>query len=509
MKQPRAILALCLAVFSLPSLAQSENYARAFREQNALMILNDFRDFLTLPNTGMRPGQLQRNAEWIVNYITPRGFTAKIVSAEGAPYVLAERMVPGAQKTILIYAHFDGQPVIEENWASPPFEPTLRAGLVERSALTLEWPTSSQAIKPDWRLYARSAGDDKGPIIALMTALDAMTAARVTPSVNIKLILDGEEEKGSPSLKKILATYGSELGSDLILFCDGPMHQSGQRQLIFGARGTTTLDITAYGAILPLHSGHYGNWAPNPNETLMRALLSLKNDDGTIAVKGFYDDVKEMTPADRAAISAIPPIDDQLKKDLMLAVREQPEKRIEELVLQPAIVIKGYEGGGVERRSRNIIQPTAVASLNFRLVKNQTVTGVQKKIEAHFKSLGYHVIFRDPSAEMRRLFPKILKLDWRPEGYGAFKTEIDSPEAQHLSAILNALDGKVTLMTPTMGGSLPVVHFEEKLKTPTVILPIANYDNNQHGRNENIRLQNLWDAIEIYAAVLENYGKAN
>jgi acetylornithine deacetylase/succinyl-diaminopimelate desuccinylase-like protein len=509
MKRSRALLLLLIATVSTPTIAQSENYARAFREQNALTILNDFRDFLSLPNTGAQSGQLQKNAEWIVDYITPRGFDAKIVRADGAPYVIAERSVPGAEKTVLIYVHFDGQQVIEENWASPPFEPTLRAGVVERGSQTVAWPTSAQTIKPDWRLYARSAGDDKGPIIALMAALDAMKSAHITPSVNIKLILDGEEEKGSPSLTKILAAHSAELSSDLILFCDGPMHQSGKRQLIFGARGSMALGITAYGPIVPLHSGHYGNWAPNPNEILMRALLGLKNDDGTIAVEGYYDDVKIISPIDHAAINAIPPIDDQLKNNLMVAERLQPQKRIEELVLEPAIVITGFDGGGAGKKARNIIQPSASASLNFRLVKNQTVAGVRKKVQDHFKSLGYQVIFRDPSAEMRRKFPNILKLEWRGNGYGAFKTEIDSPEAQRLTAVLDNMDGNPTLLTPTMGGSLPIFHFEAKLKTPTVILPIANFDNNQHGRNENIRIQNLWDAIEIYAAVLENYGKSD
>ena len=491
---------------SVYSQDKKSGYVGPFLQQNELRILNDFRDFLSIRNTAARAGDQQKNAEWIVDYIGQRGFTSEIVKAGGAPYVIAEKVVPGAKKTVLFYVHFDGQPTISENWASSPFVPTLRAGPIEKGAAALPWPTSGTKINPEWRLFARSAGDDKAPIIGLMAALDAMEIAGVSPSINIKLILDGEEEKGSPTLKEILKQHGDKLRSDLILFCDAPLHQSGRRQLVYGMRGSMTLEVTAYGPARPLHSGHYGNWAPSPNDMLMRALISLKNEDGSIAVDGFYDDAPPPTAAERLAIDAIPNIDAQLKEELAIAKREQPGKRIEELVMEPAIVIKGFQGGGVDRKSRNIIQPTAQASINFRLVKNQTPAGVKKRIETHFKSKGYFIVRRQPSLADRREHEKLLKLDWRPGAYGAFKTLLDNAESLKLVSILNAIDGKPTMQTPTLGGSLPIVLFEEALSAPIIVLPIANHDNNQHGRNENIRLQNLWDAIGIYATVIEKYG---
>lgn len=508
-KSIRATLLIGLfSIFTVGAhaLQNEETYVQQFRQENELHILNDFRDFLAIRNTAARPDDQQKNADWIVDYIDKRGFTSQIVRAGGAPYVIAEKMVPGATKTVLFYVHFDGQPTIPENWASPPFSPTLRAGPIEKGAQALPWPTKETKINPEWRLFARSAGDDKAPIIGIMAALDAMEASGVTPSINIKLILDGEEEKGSPTLKGILEKYGDQLASDLILFCDAPLHQSGNRQLVYGMRGSMTLEITAYGPVRPLHSGHYGNWAPNPNDTLMRALVGLKNEDGSIAVDGFYDDAPRPSATEKQAIAAMPEIDDQLKRQLGLADREQPNKRIEELVMEPAIVIKGFQGGGVERKSRNIIQTTAQASLNFRLVKNQTPASVKQKIETHFKKNDYHLMHRQPSLDIRREHSKILKLDWRPGAYGAFKTPLDGEESLKLVQILNEIDGKPTMQTPTLGGSLPIVLFEESLSAPIIVLPIANHDNNQHGRNENIRLQNLWDAIEIYAAVIRNYG---
>ncbi len=485
---------------------QNNGYVASFLQQNELRILNDFKDFLSIPNTAAKAGDQQKNAEWIVDYIGRRGFTSQIVRAGGAPYVIAEKMVPGAIKTVLFYVHFDGQPVIPENWANPPFEPTLRAGTVEANSPIIPWPAEGTEIDPKWRLFARSAGDDKAPIIGLMAALDAMSAAGVSPSINIKLILDGEEEKGSPTLEGILKTYDGQLQSDLILFCDAPLHQSGRRQLVYGMRGSMTLELTTYGPARPLHSGHYGNWAPNPTDTMIRALASLKNEDGSIAVKGYYDDVPKPSEAERAAIARIPSIDVQLQDELALASRERTDKRIEELVMEPAIVVKGFQAGGVGSKSRNIIQPTAKASLNLRLVKNQTPKGVERKLEAHFRAAGYHVVNAEPTLEDRRKFAKILNMDWRHGGYGAFKTPLDSAESEKLVSILNAIDGKPTMQTPTLGGSLPIVLFEENLSAPIIVLPIANHDNNQHGRNENIRLQNLWDAIGIYAAVIEKYG---
>lgn len=484
-----------------------DSYSKQFIKTHGPAILSDFREFLSLPNTGARRGQQQANAEWITKYIGKRGFDSKIVRAGGAPYVLAEKRVEGASKTILFYAHFDGQPVIPDNWVSPPFEPQLRKGPVSATTLPLRWPEAGSKIDPDWRIFARSAGDDKAPIIALMSALDAMQDAGVEPSVNIKLILDGEEEKGSPSLEGILQDHAAYLESDLVLFCDGPMHQSRERQLIYGVRGSMTLEVEAFGPLRPLHSGHYGNWAPNPTEFLMDALRSLKNPDGSIAVAGFYDDVYKIKPAEREAIKKIPSVETQLKRELGIAVSEQPGKRIEELVMEPAIVVKGFQAGGVENKSRNIIQPSAKASLNFRLVKNQTPEGVRKSIEAHFKKLGFEVVRRAPALNVRLENARVLKLDWRPGAYGAFKTPIDSPESDRLVAILNEIDGRETLRTPTMGGSLPIYHFERALDAPIILLPIANHDNNQHGRNENIRIGNLWDGIGIFANVLQHYGQ--
>ncbi len=482
--------------------------ARAYRIENETSIVRSFREFLSLPNVSNLPANaddMDRNAAWIVDYLAQRDFTSEVVKAGRAPYVLASRMQPGAMETILIYAHFDGQPVDARAWQTPPFEPTLRTASVEDGGRVVAWTDAVAPIDPEWRIFARSAGDDKAPLIALMTALDALNEAGIEPSVNIKLILDGEEEAGSPTLAQILEQHGGSLNADLMLFCDGPMHQSRRRQLVFGVRGSMTIDLTTYGPIRPVHSGHYGNWAPNPTDTLVRLLASLKDDAGEIAVVGFDDDVISVTAAEREAIAAMPDMEAQLVEELALGRTEGGGDRLELAIMKPAIVIKGLQAGGVGSRSSNVIRPTATASLNVRLVPDQTPHGALDAIERHIKGQGFHIVYEDPTRSVLMAHGNVIKVDSRG-GYPGFRTALDGPEALRLAAILNGLDDEMTLLTPTMGGSLPIYLFERSFDMPIVLLPIANHDNNQHGSNENLRIQNLWDAVEIFAVILANYG---
>lgn len=464
-------------------------------------MLREFREFLSLPNVSTIHDDMVINAEWIEQYIAQRGFRSKIVTAGRAPYVIASRHIDDSAPTLLIYAHFDGQPVEASNWSSPPFSPTLKA-----NGAVLDWDKAlAGKLNPEWRVYARSAGDDKAPVVTLMHAIDALDNAGIPVKVNIKLILDGEEEVGSPTVEAILAKHAKELDADLMLFCDGPMHQSRKRQLVFGVRGSATVHLTAYGANRPLHSGHYGNWAPHPTDTLMRLLTSMKDEDGVITVPGYYDDVATPGKAEKAAIAAMPEIEKSLRDELALGRVEGANRRLEELVMQPAIIVKGFQGGGVGSQSRNIILPSATASLNLRLVPNQTPAGVRESLDRYFRSQGFYLTDTEPSDEIRRKHEKVLKVDWPDSAYPAFRSRLDSPEARQLAQIVTALDGEPPLLTPTLGGSLPIYLFDQALDMPIVILPVANHDNNQHGRDENMRLKNLFDAVAVYAAVIAQF----
>ena len=468
-------------------------------------ILTDFVEFLKIPNVALELSDMERNAEYIVALLEPRGFETRILEAGGAPYVYAELTSPGAAETVLLYAHFDGQPVQEENWAYPPFSPTLLDGTIQDGGRPLDIAGTKSGFGPEWRLYARSAGDDKMPIVALAHTLDALAANDIELSVNLKLLLDGEEERGSPTVARIIEANRELLAADLFLFCDGPMHPSRRTQLVFGVRGSTTLDITTYGATRPLHSGHYGNWAPNPIMQLAYLLTSMRDETGRILVDGYYDDVPPLTELERAAIAGMPDIGGTLKDELAVHTPEGDGKRIEELVMLPAINARGIVAGGVGAKGRNIILSTATTSLNLRLVPNQTPERIRELIEAHVVDQGFHVVHEEPAADTLRAHRKVAKLDWRGVGYPALRTPLDDPMAVRLTRLMRLIAPDL-IVTPTMGGSLPLHEFGSRLRSPVIILPLANHDNNQHAENENIRLENLWDAMRVYGAVLATFG---
>jgi len=500
-----SFLALSPAALAEADLAPVQAAIDAWRADREALILEDFVELLSIPNVASSLPDMERNARHIVGLLEGRGFETQILSAGGAPYVYAELAVPGAAETLLIYAHFDGQPVQEENWAWPPFSPTLLDGPLEAGGKPVEVDEVEGRFDPEWRLYARSAGDDKMPVVALVHALDALEANGIELSVNVKLLLDGEEERGSPTVGRIIDEHGDLLEADLLLFCDGPMHQSRRTQLVFGVRGDVTVDITTYGATRPLHSGHYGNWSPNPIMQLAQLLVSLRDPTGRILVDGYYDDVVPLGELERAAIAGMPDTTEILKDELSVHTPEGDGERLEALIARPAVNVRGINAGGVGEKGRNIIVTSATAALDLRLVPEQTPEGVRERLEAHVASQGFHVVHEEPTPATLRAHEKVARFDWS-SGYPALRTPLDEPMAVRLTGLMRDIAPDL-IVTPSMGGSLPLHEFGSRLSTPIIILPLANHDNNQHAENENIRLQNLWDAMRVYGAVLAGFGE--
>ncbi|HEX2139309.1 MAG TPA: M20/M25/M40 family metallo-hydrolase [Woeseiaceae bacterium] len=505
-----------LAAFLLFPLSPSAAFAEAdpasvqaaiddWRRDREAAILRDFVELLSIPNVASSLSDMERNAEHIISLLEQRGFSTRRLSAGGAPYVYAELPVPGATETLLIYAHFDGQPVQQENWAYPPFSPTLLDGRVDAGGEPVDIAAVEGRFDPEWRLYARSAGDDKMPIVALVHALDALAANDIELSVNLKLLLDGEEEQGSPTVGRIIDEHRELLAADLLLFCDGPMHASRRTQLVFGVRGDVTVDITTYGATRPLHSGHYGNWAPNPIMQLAHLLVGLRDPDGRILIDGYYDDVVPLGELERDAIANMPDTTEALKDELSVHTPEGGGERLETLIAQPAVNVRGLQAGSVGGKGRNIIVSSATASLDLRLVPDQTPAGVRELLEAHLAGEGYHIVGEEPSPETLRAHEKVARLEWGT-GYPALRTPLDDPVAARFTELMRRIAPDL-IVTPSMGGSLPLHEFGSRLAAPIVILPLANHDNNQHAENENIRLQNLWDAMRVYGAVLAGFGE--
>ena len=479
---------------------------RAYRSANELAILDELTKLLAMPNVASDRGDIRANADAIVALCARRGMKASLLESEGSPpAVLAELAVPGARRTIVFYAHYDGQPVDPARWTGNPWQPVFRTGALEAGGKEVPRSSLVPPVDPDLRVYARSSSDDKAPIVGLLAALDALRAAGLEPSVNVKFFFEGEEEAGSPHLAEMLRAHAPRLAADLWLFCDGPVHQSGRKLVFFGTRGVTDLELTAYGAVRRLHSGHYGNWSPNPAADLARLLSSMRDDEGRITIPGFADDVRPPTEAERRAVAEAPDVDPALRQELGLGRTLGAGLRVESSVLHPALNVRGLAAADVGARATNSIPTEATASIDFRLVPDQTPEKVREKVEAYLRRQGFHLVRAAPDRATLAAHPRVLRVEWGA-GYPPSRTPMELPVSRAVSRVVSEAAGAPAVLLPTLGGSIPIHVFQQILGAPVVGVPIANHDNNQHAANENLRVGNLWDAIEIYAALMAKLG---
>jgi acetylornithine deacetylase/succinyl-diaminopimelate desuccinylase-like protein len=504
-----ALAVLCAPALASPPAASVKvmGKVREWRTRHEASILKEFAELLSIPNVASDSSNIRRNAAALVAMLERRGVGARLLETAGSPpAVYGELTAPGARRTLVVYAHYDGQPVVPKDWAGDPWVPLLRDRPLEEGGRQVSWPAEGARADPEWRLYARAAGDDKAPIVALLAALDALQALGARRSVNLKVFLEGEEEAGSPHLHDMLERHRALLAADGWIFFDGPMHQSRQSQVAFGVRGIVGLELTVYGPARPLHSGHYGNWAPNPIALMTALLASLRDADGRILVPGFAADVRPVSAAERTAMAGIPDPDSTLRDELQLGGTENGNARLVERLMLPAINFRGVRAGGVGETATNAIPTEARASIDFRLVPDQTPATVRSRVEDHLRAQGWTIVTATPDPVTRRTHARIVRLEWG-EGYPAYRAPLDAPFSR---AVLQAMEeslGRPILMAPTLGGSLPLYLFQEVLGAPVIVLPIANHDDNQHAANENLRLENLWDGIEIFAGLLVRFGE--
>jgi acetylornithine deacetylase/succinyl-diaminopimelate desuccinylase-like protein len=474
--------------------------ARAWRQAHERQILEDFFAFLRIPNVSSDLPNVRRNADHLMQAMEKRGLKPRLLEVAGAaPAVYGEILVPGATHTYVFYSHYDGQPLDPKDWATPPFEPTLRTARLDRGGQVIQLPAVGQPIDPEWRIQARSASDAKGAVFSLLTAVDALNAAGLTPRANIKFIFEGEEEIESPNLARILAANKDLLKGDLWFVCDGPENPGGRLTIVFGARGIQKLEVTVFGAKRALHSGHYGNWAPNPALMLAQLLGSMKDDDGRVLVENFYDGVVPLNAIEREAI-AESATDEAQKKELALGRVDGAGKSLGELINLPSLNIRGISGGRIGEQAANIIPATATAAIDLRLVKGVTKEGQVERVIAHIRKQGYHVVTADPDDDTRLAHPRIAKVVVNAGGYNAVRTPMDLPLAQRALAIARSV--RPVAVAPTSGGSVPLDMIVDILGTNTISVSTANYDNNQHSSNEDIKLLNLWNGFETHAALM-------
>jgi acetylornithine deacetylase/succinyl-diaminopimelate desuccinylase-like protein len=461
-----------------------------------------FHEYLSLPNDGHFPDDIERLLAWLENAFGERGFTTERLETPGNPLLLAERRVRGTAPTVLVYLQSDGQPVDPSAWfQESPYRPTLKRLESDGEWHEIPWTSLEGDWDPDWRIFARSASDSKGPNVQFLEALDALATEGVEPDYHLKVIIDTMEEMGSPHLPGAVERYRDELAADMLVIFDGPPHYSGQPSLKFGARGIARFTLTTYGPRVAQHSGHYGNYAPNPAFRLARLLTSMKDDDGRVTIPGFYDGV-ELDADTRAILAAVPDDEEQIKRSLGIAITDSVAGSLQAAVQYPSLNIRGMRSAWVGDEARTIVPPDAVAEVDVRLVRESDPGRLLQLIRSHIEEQGYHVIEgHDPTEEERATHGWIARFDGHVS-YQAFRTDFDSTPGLWLRAGFENLYGEEPILIRTSGGSIPISPFVSTLGIPAVSVPTVNPDNNQHSPNENIRVGSFIEGIAIVVSVL-------
>jgi len=473
-----------------------------YRVLNESAIVGQLDELARLRSVAADPGGIAATADRLQKLLTERGFEARQLSAGAGtpPLVFGVMKTPGAKRTVIFYAHYDGQPVTPSQWSSDPFLPVMRSGALNTGEHVIDWQKVHTPFEPEWRLFGRAVSDDKASIVAFLAAFDALKARGVTPSVNIKVLWEGEEEAGSPHLAELLRNNRAALASDLILVGDAPVHQSRHPMIYFGARGVIGLEATIYGPIRALHDGHYGNWVPNPAAMAATLIAQMRDENGRILIPGFADGVRALTPDEQIAIRDLPAIDDALKREFGIG-RSESNENLASSIMRPAVNIRGIRAGQVGESAATAIPTTAMISFDFRLVPDQSPAAVRAAVERFFQASGWTIVANEPDLATRLATPRLVRLQWEA-GYPGFRTDMSAPTGKAVIAAASKATAVPLVVLPMMGASVPLYLFAEILQAPVIGLPIVNHDNSQHAANENLRLRNLWDGIDTYAAML-------
>ncbi len=461
-----------------------------------------FREYLRIPNDAHHQEDLRRVIDWLTAQFRERGFHTEELETGRIPALFAERTVPGAQRTVLVYLQADGQPVDPTRWhQDSPYEPVLRERGQDGEWRDIPWESLNGAQDPEWRVFARSTSDSKGQNIKFLAAVSALDAAGVTPDFNIKVIVDTEEEMGSPNLPGMVERYRNKLAADMLVIFDGPRHPTNLPTLTFGARGIATITLTVYGPRVPQHSGHYGNWVPNPALGLAQVLASMKDDAGRVTIPGFYDGIT-LDAATRSALARVPDDEDAIKRQLGIVETDAVGATLQEARQYPSLNIRGMLSGWVGAQSRTIVPGFATAEIDVRLVRESDPPRLLRLIREHVVGLGYYVIDREPTEEERQQYPRIATFTSNIS-YAAYRTPMDSEIGRWLTAAMVHRFGEEPIRIRTSGGSIPISPFVTTLNVPAVTVPTVNPDNNQHSPNENIRLGNFIEGIQVILAILQ------
>jgi acetylornithine deacetylase/succinyl-diaminopimelate desuccinylase-like protein len=484
---------------------------RLVREE-AGTAMERYRGLLSLPNDAHFPEDIARLVERIEEEFLTRGFGSTRLETPGADLLLLERRAESSEAslpTVLFYLQADGQPVDPSRWLqASPYGPVLKEPTGDGGWREVPWdrlPAPDPARgwagwDPELRVFARSASDSKGPIAQFLAALDIVDRARGGAPYHIKVVVDFEEEMGSPNLPGAVERNREALSADMLVILDGPPHISGAPSLKFGARGISRFTLTTYGPRVPVHSGHYGNYAPNPGLRLAQILASMKDADGRVTIPGFYDGV-ELDEETRADLERVPDDEEAIRARLGIAEPDRVAGSLQEAVQYPSLNVRGLASGWVGSEARTIVPATATAEVDVRLVLESDPERLMGLIRDHIESLGYLVLDREPTEEERMAHPRIATFRWSVS-YLAFRTDFDSRPGVWLRDAYRHLYGEEPILIRTSGGSVPISPFVNTLGVPAVSVPTVNPDNNQHSPNENLRVGSFLEGIAVMTAVL-------
>ncbi len=460
-----------------------------------------YREFLGLPNDANYPDDIARLVDWMDGAFAARGFATERIATAGSPLLLAERHVADDAKTVLVYLQSDGQPVDPSAWdQEDPYTPVLKERTADGRYERIPWGAFETGYDPEWRVFARSAADSKGPMTQFLVAIELLDEAGFEPDYNLKVIVDTEEEMGSPHLPPAVVANRERLAADLLLIFDGPPHPSNRPTVGFGARGIVTVTLVAHGPKVPQHSGHYGNFVPNPAFHLARILASMKSADGRVTIPGFYDGV-EIDEATRAILEAVSDDEEKILADMGLIESDKVAASLQEAIQYPSLNIRGLSSGWVGRDARTIIPATATAEIDIRLVRESDHEYLLHLVRTHVEELGYHVIDHPPSDAERLRHSGIVTFT-HEFSYSAYRSDFDAAAGRMARAGMRHLYGEEPILIRTSGGSVPISPFVETLGVPAAKVPTVNIDNNQHSPNENLRLGSFVEGIAILMSVL-------
>jgi acetylornithine deacetylase/succinyl-diaminopimelate desuccinylase-like protein len=465
-------------------------------------IMDGLVGFLRLDTVSQNPEGVRAGGEWLVQAMKARGLEARVMETGGNPAVYGSLALPGARRTVLIYCHFDVKPAPPAGWLQPsPFEPVLRRGTAEEGAPILGLGEVADDHLPQHRLYARGASDDKGPIWAHLTALELMRDQSMAPRVGLKFIFDGEEEMGSTHFGSFTEQHRDLLAADVVLVMDGPKDASGRPTVAFGARGILSLELTLEAARRDVHSGNFN--VPNPAWRLIGLLASMAAPDGTPLIEGLEEGVVPPTAAERELLGRIPLDRAAIEQELGVAL---PGEYLERLMFRSTLTIRGLKSGFTGREAQTIIPSQATVAFDARLVKNQRIDVVYRRIIDHIRGQGFTVIESGDAPIPDELRGRAIRVVER-RGYDPAKTAADLPiSRQVIEAVERAHGGEPAVVLPTMGGSVPLWAFTDILKLPTIVVPYANANNRQHSPNEHLRLDHLYQGVLTTARLLHDLG---